>query len=124
MALLKTRYSEVISDSIKIAILLGMLPKEIQEVVLHKWGLKEGSRMSLEQVRDYTVNLANQKVALMKPAPTALDAVGNGMGSGFWNAAKLQVDTSYRNDEGLLPWLYNACVTISSGSRRSFLSRV
>ena len=30
----------------------------------------------------------------------------------FWNGKRLQVNTAYRDDEELLPWLYNACMTV------------
>ena len=34
-ALLRSRFEEVMSDKLKLAIVLGMLPKEYQEMVLH-----------------------------------------------------------------------------------------
>ena len=36
-ALLRSRFDEVMSDKLKLAIMVGMLPKEYQEMVLQKY---------------------------------------------------------------------------------------
>ena len=69
---LKNRYDEEIKESLKSAILVGMLPKEFQDMVLQFFS---GSKQfKFEEVRDYVISVANNRAQWARPTPN-LDAV-------------------------------------------------
>ena len=73
-ALLRSRFDEEMSDKLKVAIMVGMLPKEYQEMVLQSYS-GGGRDPTYEGVRDYVVTVAQQKRQLRKPSPMAVGAM-------------------------------------------------
>ena len=68
VAALKRRYQEDINDKIRLAILLGMLPQEYQDMIMQTSVLKEG-KMKYEPARDHVLNLSTQRMQMSKPIP-------------------------------------------------------
>ena len=70
VGILNQRYGETLGNKIKTAILVGVLPKDFQELVLQNGSmLKEGEAVSFETVRDFAFNVANQRAQMVKPVP-------------------------------------------------------
>ena len=51
----------------KVAILITMLPKEMREVTINKGC--DGKEMKYEDLRDFVLNVANQRIAEFTPSP-------------------------------------------------------
>ena len=69
MASLKSQYDETISGGLKLAIFIGMLPKEAQDTVLQN-GTMMKEEMTYERCRDQIVSIANQKTSMGRPDPS------------------------------------------------------
>ena len=78
MAVLKSRYGEELTPCVKLAILVGLLPKEYQDMVMQNQVGKIGDQMEYEQTREQIINVATQKVNMMKPVPMDMGQVENG----------------------------------------------
>ena len=68
---LRGRHQEEIGGKIRISILIGMLPKEYQEMVLQN-GITMREDFKYQGVRDFVLNVANQKLQLSRPTPMEL----------------------------------------------------
>ena len=68
VAALKRRYQEDINDQIRLAILMGMLPQEYQDMIVQTSVLKE-EKMKYESVRDHVLNLSTQRMQMSRPTP-------------------------------------------------------
>ena len=69
---METNFNESITDNIKLAILIGMLPKDYQDMAMHNVGLM--LNMKYQAVRDCIINVATQTLALYKPTPMEIDS--------------------------------------------------
>ena len=76
-AVLKSRFEEQMTDKLKLAIMLEMLPKEYQEMVLQSdnVGSKEPT---YEGMRDHVINVAQQKIQMRRPNPLGGQCYGLG----------------------------------------------
>jgi hypothetical protein len=70
---LKSRYGEDLNDNLKMAILIGMLPKEYQDLVMQTSCMT--NKMSYSGIRDNVLNIANQRIQMTQPVPMDLSAV-------------------------------------------------
>ncbi len=81
IALLETKFNERITENIKLAVLIGMLPKEYQDICIQASCVME--KMTYEKMRDHILNVANQRLPQPKPMEVdeideqEIDAVGN-----------------------------------------------
>ena len=69
----KFQYNEEVGEKLKLAILVGMLPKDYQDMVMQKSSMKK--ELGYEETRDYIMGVANQKVQMHKPTPMELGNV-------------------------------------------------
>ena len=67
VASLKNRFNEGISERVKSATLIGMIPKEYQDMVLQKFALT--AEFQFSEIRDYVVNVATNRVQMNTPKP-------------------------------------------------------
>ena len=73
---LKAKHNESISASIKIAILVGMLPKEYQDMCFQQaTEAADPTDLEYNEMRDKIMNIANQRVSMVTPTPMDIDAV-------------------------------------------------
>ena len=73
---LKMKHDEEISAPIKIAIVVGMLPKEYQDMCFQQaTGVSADSEVNYIELRDKIMNIANQRMSMITPAPMDIDAV-------------------------------------------------
>ena len=77
---LKMKHNEELSAPIKIAVLVGMLPKEYQDMCF-----QQASGLSVVQdthyyieLRDKIINIAGQRVSMITPTPMDIDALTHG----------------------------------------------
>ena len=63
----KHPFDEGINERLKSAILIGMLPKEFQDMVLQTFAVS--ADFKFEGIRDYVINVANNRAQLNKPSP-------------------------------------------------------
>ena len=77
---LKMKHNEDLSAPIKIAVLVGMLPKEYQDMCF-----QQASGLSVVQdthyyteLRDKIINIAGQRVSMITPTPMDIDALTHG----------------------------------------------
>ena len=69
---LRGRHQEEIGEKIRISILIGMLPKEYQEMILQN-GITMREDSKYQGVRDFILNVANQKLQLSRRLPWILE---------------------------------------------------
>ena len=75
VAALKNRYEQDLGDNRKLAIWVGMLPKEYQDMVLQNSTMM--SQIKYDAARDYVLNVASQKMQMACPVPMDVGAVDN-----------------------------------------------
>ena len=75
---LENRFGEVLSENLRTAILVGMLPKEHQEMVIEKGILMGGGKLKYQASRDYLIKMAKEKTDRGKPVPMELGAAEYG----------------------------------------------
>ena len=75
---LKSRYNEDLNGNIKLAILIGMLPREYQDLVLNTSVLS--SQVSYEAMRDNVLRVANQRMHMAQPTPMDIGAMQENVG--------------------------------------------
>ena len=63
---------ETLSENMRLAILVGMLPKEYQEILMQSGSLK---KMTYASARDNVIQVATQRVQSLKPTPMEIDNV-------------------------------------------------
>ena len=73
VAILVQKFRETIGGNIKLAVLIGMLPKDFQDMAMQNGSLM--SIMKYENVRDYVISVATQKAAMSTPKPMDVDQV-------------------------------------------------
>ncbi len=73
VAVLAQTFGEIIWGNIKLAILIGMLPKDFQDMAMQNGSMM--SVMKYENVRDYVISVATQKAAMSTPKPMDVDQV-------------------------------------------------
>ena len=71
---LENRFGEVLSENLRTAILVGMLPKDHQEMVIEKGILMGGGKLKYQESRDYSIKMAKEKTDRSKPTPIELGA--------------------------------------------------
>ena len=76
MALLNSRHNEKISDGLKLAILVSMVPLEFQNLIMQH-GSSRLADMKYNVQRDYLLNLAEQKLQMKKPSPIGVNNVND-----------------------------------------------
>lgn len=83
MGVLSQRYQENISNRVKMAILVNMLDKDLQDTIWERGAFNDD--MSYEQVRDYILNLGRNKAQriILKNDPMEVDQVQWGKPDGF-----------------------------------------
>ena len=69
---LENRFGEVLSENLRTAILLGMLPKDHQDMVIEKGILMGGGKLKYQESRDYLIKMAKEKLDRGKPTPMAV----------------------------------------------------
>ena len=62
MADSKNRYGEDLTPSVKLALVVGRLPKEYQDMMMQHVVAKGGEQMDYEQTREQIINLVTQKM--------------------------------------------------------------
>ena len=67
IALLETKLNESITENIKLAVLIGMLPKDYQNMAMQNVGLMLD--MKYKEIMDYIIIVATQKMSMYKPTP-------------------------------------------------------
>ena len=67
VALLSNRFKEDINDRLKVAIAIGMMPKDYQDMVLQRYSSTGDIRY--DQMRDYVIGVAQQKIQMRRPTP-------------------------------------------------------
>ena len=81
MAKLSAEYGEVISAKMKVAVLYAMLPKDLQERVLHKCAVNWDGAKELEaaviygKVKEEVKNIAKSRREMITPKPMEVDRV-------------------------------------------------
>ena len=76
--MLHQKLGEKVGDNIKLAILIGMLPKDFQDMAMLNGSLM--SVMKYENVSDHVTNVATQKAAMSISKPMDIDEVWNWSG--------------------------------------------
>ena len=71
---LKSEHEEGLSDKLKTAILVSMLPNELQDIVFQN--MDGGTKY--ETVRDKVISLAGYRIQMASPVPMDIGAVNNG----------------------------------------------
>ena len=79
---LRGRYSQTLSAELQTAILVGMLPKELQDLVLQRGA--SDSTIEYDETRDYVLNVALQRSQLRKPGDRDT-AVNQATEDGLWD---------------------------------------
>ena len=70
--LLRGRHDEELREQPKIAILIGMMPKEYQDMVFQNGpAMMEDAMNNYQRVRDFIVNVSNQKLQSSMPPRTS-----------------------------------------------------
>jgi hypothetical protein len=98
VALLKSRFSKEVDGDFKLAILVGMLPKEFQDMVLQNSSIM--TEISYEGSRDYVLSVANQKMQMIRPTPMDVGAVDYRSGDGVsepWSEEEQDVNAVDRS---------------------------
>ena len=72
---LMCRYKEELNSNFKLSILIGMMPRDFQDVILQQGC---GKDIGYEQIRDYVLNICHQKMQMLKPVPMDVGQVGQG----------------------------------------------
>ncbi len=72
IASLFNRHREELSDQMRLAIFINMMPKEYQDVGMQ---MSVGRKLKYEELRDHILGLANQKAALGRPVPMDTNAI-------------------------------------------------
>ena len=69
---LKNRYNEEVGDKMKLAIMIGMLPKDFKDMVIQRGcdPNTSGSKLGYAHYRDYVLSVASQRLDLLRPSPT------------------------------------------------------
>ena len=70
----KRRYQEDTNDQIRLAILMGMLPQEYQDMIMQTSVFKE-EKVKYESVRDHVLNLSTQRMQMSRPTPMDIGGV-------------------------------------------------
>ena len=76
-AALRVRYEETLSEKMKLALLIGMLPQDFQDTIIQSHTLRM-DEMKYDDLRTYVMGLANQKMNMMKPTPMDIGKMENG----------------------------------------------
>ena len=77
VAIVKQRFQADLGSRILLAILVGMLPADFQQMVLQNPTVcKSGV---YESVRDYVINVAQQRSQLLKPSPMDVGILDSGL---------------------------------------------
>jgi len=66
VAVLKERHQETLGPTLKLAILLGMIPKEYSELLIQQ-GHRGKDKMDYEDSKDWILMVANQRMQMHKP---------------------------------------------------------
>ena len=82
---LENRFGEVISENLKTAILVGMLPKEYHDMVIEKGILMGGGKLRYQECKDYLVKMAKEKSDRARPVPMEVGAAESGLVEGLGN---------------------------------------
>ena len=83
--MLGNRYGDTISPKIRIAVLIGLLPKEYQDLILQNGSLlKEGEVPNFETIRDFVFTIVNQKLQMTKPTPMDIGCAEGGGDAGSY----------------------------------------
>ena len=72
-AKLSRDFSEVLSENVRIAVLVGMLPKDFQELVF-QWG-SLGKDLGFAEVRDKVLTIATHRAQMAQPVPMDIGAM-------------------------------------------------
>ena len=73
---LKSLYNEELNSNIKLAVLIGMLPKEYQDMCLQTSCMT--TKMTYEDLRDNVLNIANQRMHMSQPTPMDIGSMQRG----------------------------------------------
>ena len=79
MAALSERFNEHVSESLKVTNLVGMLPREFQDMDLQN-GVRD-SELRYTGSRDFVIQVANHKTTLVNPGDTGLNVLDHGHGN-------------------------------------------
>ena len=75
--MLLSEYEEKLSPKMKTAVLVSMLPNELQDMVFQNMG-SEDKEFDYEVVKDKVVSLARYRIQMASPTPMDIGAVNNG----------------------------------------------
>ncbi len=79
---LKMKHNEEISAPMKIVVVVGVLPKEYQDMCCQQaTGVSADSEVKYIELRDKIMNIANQRMSMTTPTPMDIDAVNQQGGS-------------------------------------------
>ena len=86
---LKMKHNENISPSVKTVVLIGMLPKEYQDICFQQvTGISSeaATQEKYEELRDEVMGMAGKRVSMTTPVPMDIGALSQGDEWGeFWN---------------------------------------
>ena len=71
---LKNKHDEELGENIKLAVFVGMLPKEYQDICF-QMGSIAGQTVRFKDIRDRVLNMANQRLQMAQPVPIDVDAL-------------------------------------------------
>ena len=103
---LKMKHNEDISPPIKIAVLVGMLPKEYQDIYFQQelgTSSEAATQEQYEELRDKIMSMAGQRVSMSTPVPMDIGALTHGPcppsmvdeWGEFWNQGPQSMSTGY-----------------------------
>ena len=75
---LQTRYSQTLGGHLKLAIFVGMLPKEFQGLILQNGQTLDKADYAVS--RDYVLGIVNQRAQMARPVPMEVGMVGGEWG--------------------------------------------
>ena len=75
MGVLGNRHDEKLNANLKLAIFIGMLPKEFQDMIWQKSCTT--TKLQYEAARDYVVSVVSQRIQVTRPTPMDVGSLDN-----------------------------------------------
>ena len=95
VGILKSKFGEELSNGIKMAILVGMLPQEYQDMCMQA-ACTMGKEPKYEALRDHVFNVANQRIQAAHPTPMDVGNVVGDIGGDKMSQDDLDLDAVNR----------------------------
>ena len=91
------RHNIKIDEKLKAAVLVCMVPKEIQEMVFGSSVLKNEADLKYEPIRDFVLNVVKQKITMAMPRPMETDRIED-------DSSNPPEDSKPKDDEQNVRW--------------------